>query len=68
MVDIGTRGDHGGTRGVRRAGRGHGDLGGGGNSGERDNLGEGNFVVSCFYWKEPRHIKRFCLKLIRKNT
>ena len=45
------------TRGGRRGeGREHGDLSG------------GNLVISCFYCKEPGHIKRFYPRLIRKNT
>ena len=62
LVDSGTRGGHGSTRGGRRGGRGRGDLGGFGD------LGEGCSVVYCFYCKEHGHIKKFCPKLIGKNT
>ena len=46
-----TRGGHGGTRGGKRGGRGHGDLGGYGDSSPHGDLGEGNFVVYSFYYK-----------------
>ena len=39
-----------------------------GDSGGCEDLGEGNFVISYFYYKEPRHIKKFCPKLIGKNA
>ena len=68
MVGFGTRGDCGGTRGARRANRGHGDLDEHGDSSRHCDLGEDNSVISCFYCKEPRHIKKFCPKLIGKNT
>ena len=53
LVDFDIRDGHGGIRSGRRGGRGHVD------SGRHSDLGEGNSVVSCFYCKELRHIKKF---------
>ena len=52
MVGFGAKGSFGGARGARRGGRGRGDL------------SESNFVISGFYSKEPRYIKKFFPKLI----
>ena len=56
MVGSDTKGDRGGTRDGRRGHRGRGYLGG------------GNSMVSCFYCKEPGHIKKFCPKLIGTHS
>ena len=53
LVGSGTIGGHGRTRGGRRRGKGCSDFGG---YGDPD---EGNYVVSCFYYKEAAHIKMF---------
>ena len=62
LVSSNTRVGHDGTRGGRRRGRKDGD------SSRHGDLSEGNSIVSCFSYKEPRHIKRFYPKLIGKNT
>ena len=62
LVDSGTKGGRGGTKGGRRGDRGRDEIG------ERGDFGEGSSMVSYFYCKEPGHIKKFYPKLIGKNT
>ena len=62
LVSFDAQGGRGGTRRGKRGGRGRGDSGGHGDP------GKDNSVVSCFYYKKPRYIKKFYPKLIGKNT
>ena len=68
LVSFGIRGAYGGTRDGKIGDKGLGVSYRCGDFGGCGDLGEDNSVISCFYHKEPGHIKKFCPKLIVKNT
>ena len=68
LVGSDTRGSRGGTSSGRRGGGGRSDSRGHDEIDGHNDLGEGSSVISCFYYKEPGHIKKFYSKLIEKNT